>query len=332
MEIGQVVKLKYTFHPFSLPLDKKMRIIFCLLFILLAIGNTAAQSLSIFKDESGNLGFMDQHQNIVIQPNYSVLKPFSENVAVAAIYSENGDQYGFINYEGKWVIEAKYADAHPFSQGLAAVYKNDQWTFIDHSGNQAFSFTFEYADKFENGGTWVNYQGYEKYLSRTGIMYSEYVSNPLLRKERGLTVVTKDEKYGLIDSSGNEIIKPIFNDLLWNPDEGYFVAYIEDREAKLDNEFKITPRVYASLKKEKFGFVDFYGNLIVERIYDSADETDHFFHIVSIKKKYGLVDATGKEIVPCIYDFIDYFYEGHSTASLKGVEYDIDKNGKLTKK
>jgi hypothetical protein len=309
-----------------------MKYTFLLLISSIIYQSLIGQQLTPFKDESGNFGFIDENQNLLIPALFTVVKPFSENLAVAAISGETGDKYGFINTSGEWIIEPKYFDANGFSQGLAAVYLNDQWSFIDHQGNQAFSLTFDHADKFEKGGCWVNYQGYEKYFSRTGKIYSEYQNDPILRQETGLTVVVINEKYGLMDSIGNEIIAPQFHDLLWNQEEKHFTAYLEDREAKLDNEFKIIPKVYASQKKEKFGFVDFYGNIIVDRVYDSADETDHNLHIVSIKKKFGLVDAAGKEIVPCIYDQIDYFFEGHSTATLNNVEYDIDQFGHVNKK
>lgn len=309
-----------------------MKYTFLLLMSIIISQSSIGQQLTPFKDESGNFGFIDENQSLIIPTLFTAVKPFSENLAVAAISSDTGDKYGFINTSGEWVIEAKYSDANRFSQGLAAVYLNDLWTFIDHQGNQAFSLTFDYADKFEKGGCWVNLKGYEKYFSRTGKIYSDYQNNPVLRKEKGLSVITTDEKYGLMDSLGNEIISPQFNDLLWNQEEKHFTAYLEDREAQLNDEFKIISKVYASLKKEKFGFVDFYGNIIVERIYDSADETDHNIHIVSIKKKYGLVDATGKEIVPCIYDQIDFFYDGFSTALKDGVEYQIDPKGNILKK
>jgi hypothetical protein len=294
--------------------------------------SSIGQQLTPFKDESGNFGFIDENQSLIIPTLFTAVKPFSENLAVAAISSDTGDKYGFINTSGEWVIEAKYSDANRFSQGLAAVYLNDQWTFIDHQGNLAFQLSFEYADQFKQGGSWVNYQGYEKYFSRTGKLYNEMVNDPLLMKQKGLSIVIDNQKYGLIDSLGKELIAPTYDDLMYSASEQKFIVLLGDREAFLNNQFSIEPRIYPFSKKEKFGFTDFYGKQIIEPIYDSADETDYNFHIVKRKKKYGLLDVTGKEIIPCEYDQIDYFYDGYSTAYKEGIEYQIDQKGNILKK
>ncbi len=309
-----------------------MKYTFLLLLSIIISQSSIGQQLTPFKDESGNFGFIDENQSLIIPTLFTAVKPFSENLAVAAISSDTGDKYGFINTSGEWVIEAKYSDANRFSQGLAAVYLNDLWTFIDHQGNQAFSLTFDYADKFEKGGCWVNFKGYENYLSRTGKLYNETLNNPELMAQKGMSIVIQNQVYGLIDSIGKELVAPTYDDLVWSALDKKFLVAIGDRDAFLTDQFSIEPRIYPFSKKEKYGFSDFYGNQIIEPIYDSADETDYNFHIVKRKKKYGLLDVTGKEIIPCEYDQIDYFYEGYSTASKDGVEYQIDPKGNILKK
>ncbi len=309
-----------------------MKLLFSIFSLLLVCQASLGQKLIPYQDENGYFGFKDETNGIKIPAQFNAVKDFSEGLAAAALESNEGTFYGYINQQGNWVIPAKYIDANSFGQGVAAVYLNDEWTFIDHHGNNTFPLVFESADQFNQGGCWVNYKGYEQYLSRTGKLYNEALNDPELMAQKGVSIVIQNQLYGLIDSIGKELVAPTYDDLVWSALDKKFLVAFGDRDAFLTDQFSIEPRIYPFSKKEKYGFSDFYGNQIIEPIYDSADETDYNFHIVKRKKKYGLLDVTGKEIIPCEYDQIDYFYEGYSTALKDGVEYQIDPKGNILKK
>jgi hypothetical protein len=163
-------------------------------------------------------------------------------------------------------------------------------------------------------------------------LYNEALNDPELMAEKGISIVIQNQSYGLMDSLGMELVAPTYDDLVWSALDKKFLVTFGDRDAFLTDQYSIEPRIYSFAKKDKFGFIDFYGKEVVAPIYDFADETDYNFHIVRRKKKYGLVDVAGKEVVPCEYDQIDYFIEGIATAYKNGIEFTIDSNGKLTQK
>lgn len=67
----------------------------------------------------------------MIKPQYYIANSFSEGLA--AVYKDK--KYGYINKKGKYVIEPQYVDAGDFSEGIAVVQTEDgEWNFIDQTG------------------------------------------------------------------------------------------------------------------------------------------------------------------------------------------------------
>jgi hypothetical protein len=52
---------------------------------------------------------------------------------------------------------------------------------------------------------------------------------------------------------------------------------------------------------------------------------------VELKDKAGFVDKTGKVVIPLIYDSVGYFTEGLAKVELNGIAGLIDRTGKVVK-
>ena len=74
----------------------------------------------------------------------------AEDDAKYHIFSENW-KYGY-KKDDVVVIPAIYDDAMDFSEGLAAVKLNDNYGFIDYSGNEVIPFKYDFAWDFS--GVW----------------------------------------------------------------------------------------------------------------------------------------------------------------------------------
>ena len=81
----------------------------------------------------------------------------AEDDAKYHIFSENW-KYGY-KKDDVVVIPAIYDDAMDFSEGLAAVKLNDNYGFIDYSGNEVIPFKYDFAYSFENGKAGVKLNG-----------------------------------------------------------------------------------------------------------------------------------------------------------------------------
>lgn len=72
-------------------------------------------------------GFVDSSGKIVIKPQYTEAKSFSNGLAPV---STNG-MWGYINSDNVYRIESKFTDCLPFStNGIAAVKENEVWNYI----------------------------------------------------------------------------------------------------------------------------------------------------------------------------------------------------------
>ena len=63
----------------------------------------------------------------VIKPQFDSTWSFSEGLA--HVYGDGG--YGYINKEGQVVIKPQFDDAEPFSEGLARVKIGDKYGYIN---------------------------------------------------------------------------------------------------------------------------------------------------------------------------------------------------------
>mgnify|MGYP000922981181 FL=1 len=68
---------------------------------------------------------------MVIQPQYKKVHSFYEGLA--AVYKDG--KWGFIDKNNHVKIKFKYEDITDFSEGLAGFQKNWHWGFIDKKGN-----------------------------------------------------------------------------------------------------------------------------------------------------------------------------------------------------
>ena len=128
----------------------------------------------------------------------------AEDDAKYHIFSENW-KYGY-KKDDVVVIPAIYDDAMDFSEGLAAVKLNDNYGFIDYSGNEVIPFKYDFAWDFFKGMARVEIEGKWGYIDRIGnevvpikYDYADYFSE-------GLSIVKLQDKWGYIDKTGKEVI------------------------------------------------------------------------------------------------------------------------------
>ena len=151
----------------------------------------------------------------------------------------------------------------------------------------------------------------------------------------------KNEKYGVIDTSGNILVPAKYDSLeIPNPEKAVFIGYIkyseqeyrtevinDKNEQVFKNMFKVEPLIFKEaisdvpyeksvLKYEengKYGIMDFTGKIITEAIYEDIDSLLYKEGCLVVKQnaKYGVININGKKIIDIIYDSIsaDGYYE-----------------------
>jgi len=254
-------------------------------------------------------GFIDEKGNFIIEPKYSWAASYSDQRACFS-YSEAayhwrlisysyrhcmrdadhlrfeflyghifdrakpGNVFGYLDPSGKEVIPPKFCCAEPFRQGLARVALNTGRGvgFIGVNG------AFEIEPEFDEA---TNFNG-------------------------EMSIVQKDEKYGVIDRHGRFVATPRF-DYVWDFSEGLARARIG----------------------EKIGFIDTSGHFAIEPIFDGAWEFAEGLAPVEIDGNWGYIAADGHFSIYPIFSQASCFSGG--TAEVDGWDSEapflINKDG-----
>ena len=97
------------------------------------------------------VGVIDKKGNVVIEPTFETIFPFSDGLAAARKGTE--DKLGYIDRKGRFVIEMKFKMAFPFSNGVAMVRVGGETPFgsetayIDKKGNYIWAPTKDKPDR-----------------------------------------------------------------------------------------------------------------------------------------------------------------------------------------
>ena len=121
-----------------------------------------------------------------------------------------------------------------------------------------------------------------------------------------IVVIKKDEKYGLADKNGREIIKP-----------------------KYSNIDRFSEELLAVELDYKWGFVDKTGKEVIEPKYDFINGLSDGLALVRKELKIGFIDKNGKEVIPPKYRHAYRFSEGMAAVTEDDFKYGfIDTSGK----
>jgi hypothetical protein len=128
----------------------------------------------------------------------------------------------------------------------------------------------------------------------------------------GLAYAHKDNKYGFIDKTGNEVI-PCIYDGIWYFSDELMVVRTRDSENNL-----------------KFGFIDRAGELVVPYVYeDEIHLSEEGMARVARDGKWGFVNKMGQLVSPCVYDNVEDFIGGTARVETNGKWNYIDKLGNV---
>jgi hypothetical protein len=154
-----------------------------------------------------------------------------------------------------------------------------------------------------------------------------------------LIITVKDNKYGFLDYKGNELFKPIFNVIdIDNFDKLILVRY-NNKIGFLNEYGKIVadiiyddvdnshPNLVITVKDNKYGFFDYKGKLISKPVYQSINPNDSLYIIVKYNDRYGIISVNGQIVTPIKFDTIGTFKNNKAYACIKDEKFYINKSG-----
>lgn len=195
-----------------------------------------------------------------------------------------------IDKTGKVVFKTNGDKIKPFKNGLSAVYKNDSGIgYIDASGKMIVTVNFPELHDFSKDGF--------AFFQTKKVIGDKIYSN-------------KENIYGIIDKSGQEILKPSFS-----------------RIHISENELTAT---YKGPSNKFSGYINSQGKKTINPSCDSGDKFINGFATIWNKDAAGIIDATGKIIVKSKYQYAtispnsEIFFLADKTTGL-GIY--VDKSG-----
>lgn len=192
-----------------------------------------------------------------------------------AIY-ENG-KWGVINTKQKIIIEPSYKE-------MIVIPNNTKPVFICTEDVNYENNT--YKSKAVNEKNETKFKNYEKVEA-----ISNYNENNNIWYEENVLKVQKEEKYGLINLEGKELIQCEYENI---------------------EIIKGTANVFVTTKNSKKGLVDGLGNIIIENNYEQIEalttQYENGFIVKAENGKYGVICYDKKVALETNYDEIKHIY------------------------
>ncbi len=239
-----------------------------------------------FKNEDNTCGYVNEKGEETLLEKYTFTSSFHDNLAIVSVgdVSTGKSKDGIIDKNFKTILEPKYSRIEGFNEGLAAfVDENGKWGYLDTNGEIVIKAQYDLVLPFENG----------------------------------LAIVQANEKDGLIDNKGNEIVSPKYEALT--------------KVKKNLYAFNVGGRNFHGIQGGKWGFIDESGKEIIPAKYNKAivygENKSDFIRVATNERvkdkegtfelsKWGVVDVNTNQIIPCIYTSISDFENGIASFSI----------------
>ena len=183
-------------------------------------------------------------------------------------------KYGFVDTNGYEICPIKYDKVWAFSSdGIALVEKQGKYGFINEEGEEVCNVKYDIG-RYKGGSIEDRFEGFHPY----------YGFNFM-----GLVIIKEYGKYGIVNSKGQVIIEPKYDDIILPYDskvsDGNLIPYASNH---------------------KMGYIDCNGKVVMPAdYYDIVDTFSNGFARVSIGNMYGYIDTDFRKI--CELEYISTY-------------------------
>ena len=297
---------------------------------------SSSRALVKFK---GQWGFVDKDGKMLIPAEYEEAESFHYNTDYTKA-KKNG-LWGFINKDGKTLIPFEYDvirtdDYYPKPKDKIRAVKNGKMGVIDWDNKIIIPFIYANILPATEDIHVVFKDGKIGYIKETGeilvspkyetmwLIFHHYVS----RFEKGTALVKLNDKFGFINTQGEEIIPckyeavkgsyfregiiPVRYNGKWgyiNQKNEIIAPFVYDEAEYFSNSFSDIENGFAKVRRgDKWGYINTEGKEVIPVIYDKLGNYI-FKGLCEAKRdeKWGFVNTEGKEVIPIIYDWVNLF-------------------------
>lgn len=254
---------------------------------------------------------------------------------------ENNSSYDFSGFAKNLNCQPvlRYEEISDYSEGMASVFQNNKWGFIDSTKKEIVSPQYDGVSYFKEGLAWVEKNGLRCYIDKTGKEVTPFKYERSYLIKEGMALVQHNSMYGYIDKTGKEVIALQYKSasefseglaLVSTPLKTCFIdktgkEVIDLQYQKVDVFSNGLARV---CQNGLYGYIDKTGKMVISPKYnENSGNFSGGFAKVEQDNKYGFIDNTGNCVISPIYEQAGDFSEGLASVKLNGKYGYIDKTG-----
>lgn len=232
--------------------------------------------------------------------------PFPEGKGLFAqglIPVSQGEKWGAVDQNGKTVIPVKYDSVGEFEYGLAVIIKDGKRGFVDANGKTYFSDEYDVISiegakdsqrilvgKLSKDGN-IEKVGFADLSGKLVIPMKFDNANPF--QKDGMTAAQVGDKWGLINTKGDFVLKPAYEVM----DQGTSMI-----DFVYNQPFDKTSGLTSVKQNGKWGYVDKTGKMVIKPSFTYAANFENDIAYVWQGEKKGIIDTKGNYIIEAKYD------------------------------
>ncbi len=204
-------------------------------------------TFKITKD--GKVGIADNKGNVLITPSYAEITSLDKDKSQGFIVKNSDGKYGIVDTVNKQVLETKY-------DAVEKIYRNDYYVVTENGkqevvkkdGNIVLSGNYDKIEAIlQNPENGIIYKQKEKYgimnLSGDVVIKPEY--EKLKEGAPGSSIAKRGSKYGIIDLQGNQKVEFKYQNLSYNEKADLYIAEDDQYENEiLDSNYQVKQTGY----------------------------------------------------------------------------------------
>jgi hypothetical protein len=168
----------------------------------------------------GKYGFIDERGRLRIANRYDDIGEFHEGVAAFKLIGK----WGFINTADQVVINPNYERVSHFQNELAIVYRNGKSGVINKKGSPVINFQYDSIQRLPNKKFQLFAATHRGLADQHGTILIDARFDHLDELDNGLVVISSGGKFGVITSTGLNVIPINYEKLTFDQKSNQFLA------------------------------------------------------------------------------------------------------------
>ncbi|MFM7671609.1 MAG: WG repeat-containing protein [Bacteroidota bacterium] len=223
--------------------------------------------------------------NLLTKEGYGYMQfPVNDDKMGVLIMVQNGDRYGYLTRKGEVAVPLDLEDATAFSWGFAVVKRNGLYGMINNTGKAIISYMYEKIKEVDKKHFLGTKDGKSHLLTSSGeTLIITTLYDFIFPPYRNCLMVVKNNKYGIIDMSGKEILPVTFNkayvlsrSFLFAHSDGFQYGYTATgtllfKRKHERSEFISFQHPIAFTEAGLWGFYDTLGNVAIRPQFNDFD-------------------------------------------------------------